>query len=200
MRMYAGRIPSWGKWFAVFAAAFLLFAIGIAKSENPAADKSKEIFIEEQRNENKAAEDNPINLQQAHVSRAIDGDTIVVNLSGKEEKIRLIGVNTPESTIRHEPYGEKASAFTKKKLTGRVIYLEKDISERDKYGRLLRYVWLEPPVNLSEEEIRRKLFNAVLVLEGHAQVATYPPDVKYADHFIDFENEARKAEKGLWKQ
>jgi micrococcal nuclease len=115
-----------------------------------------------------------------------------------QEKVRLIGINTPESIIRHGPYGEEAAAFTKSRLTGKTVYLERDVSERDKYGRLLRYVWLEPPSDLSEQEIRGKMFNAILVLEGYAQVATYPPDVKYVQFFVKFQQEARKQGKGLW--
>lgn len=58
----------------------------------------------------------PVEFRRAYVSRVVAGDTTVVSLSGREEKVRLIGVNVPESTIRHEPYGEEASAFTKSRL------------------------------------------------------------------------------------
>ncbi|NLO89220.1 MAG: nuclease [Clostridia bacterium] len=135
---------------------------------------------------------------KAYVAKVIDGDTIVAVFEGKEEKVRLIGVDTPESTIRHEPYGKEASSYTKSKLLGKTIYLEKDVSERDKYGRLLRYVWLEVPKSKSENEIRSKMFNAILLLGGYAQVATYPPDVKYTDYFVKFQQEARKSGKGFW--
>jgi len=154
------------------------------------AEKKKDL-----QNEEKSV---PEGFVKAYVAEVIDGDTIVAVLEGREEKVRLIGVDTPESTIRHEPYGKEASSYTKSKLLGRTIYLEKDLSERDKYGRLLRYVWLEVPKNKSENEIRNKMFNAILLLGGYAQVATYPPDVKYTDYFIKFQREALKSGKGFW--
>ncbi|GAV24765.1 prophage LambdaCh01 nuclease domain-containing protein [Carboxydothermus islandicus] len=141
----------------------------------------------------------PIPLIAAKVTKVVDGDTIYVRLpNGSEEKVRFIGVDTPESTIQNEPYGNEASNYTKSKLAGKTVYLEKDVSERDKYGRLLRYIWLAKPKEISESEIRSKMFNAILLLGGYAQVATYPPDVKYVDFFTKFQQEAREAEKGLW--
>ncbi len=136
---------------------------------------------------------------KATVVRVVDGDTVIANVDGKDKRIRFIGVNTPESTTRIEEYGKEASNYTKGILTENLtIYLEKDISETDKYDRLLRYIWLEVPENISESEIRNKLFNANLILNGYAEVATYPPDIKYVNHFINFEKEARKENKGLW--
>ncbi|KNY29893.1 thermonuclease family protein [Pseudobacteroides cellulosolvens] len=115
-------------------------------------------------------------LESVKVVRIVDGDTLEVSLSnGSTEKVRLIGVNTPESTTRHEPYGSEASEFTKNSLTGKTIYLEKDVSDRDRYGRLLRIIWLEDPGTINETSIRSKMFNAILVLKGYAQASTYPP-------------------------
>jgi len=147
----------------------------------------------------KEASESSLSLEKAEVIRVIDGDTIEVRLeNGAEEKVRFIGVDTPESTTQHEPYGEEASSFTKEQLDGNEIYLEKDVSETDKYGRLLRYIWLEPPKEITKDEIRTKMFNAILLIGGYAQVATYPPDVKYVDYFTEFQIEAREANAGLW--
>jgi len=132
------------------------------------------------------------------VTRVIDGDTIEVEMRGETYKVRLIGINTPESTTRIESYGKEASNFTKSQLLGKKVYLEKDVSETDKYGRLLRYVWLKKPSEPTDSEIRTKMFNAILVLEGYAQAATYPPDVKYAEYFAKYEAEARENNRGLW--
>ena len=132
------------------------------------------------------------------VTRVIDGDTIEVEMRGETYKVRLIGINTPESTTKIEPYGKEASNFTKSQLLGKKVYLEKDVSETDKYGRLLRYVWLKKPSEPTDSEIRTKMFNAILVLEGYAQAATYPPDVKYAEYFAKYEAEARENNRGLW--
>jgi len=133
------------------------------------------------------------------VTKAVDGDTVHVRLkSGKEEKVRFIGVDTPESTMQVEPYGKEAAAYTKSKLLNKDVWLELDVQERDKYGRLLAYVWLSPPTKESPEEIRTNMFNAVLLLEGYAQVMTVPPNVKYAEYFRKYQQEAREKNAGLW--
>lgn len=143
--------------------------------------------------------DTSLKLLPARVTRVVDGDTVYVRLeNGREEKVRFIGVDTPESTREVEPYGKKAAAYTKSRLDGKKVYLELDVGERDKYGRLLAYVWLEPPKGDSETELRAKMFNAKLLLAGMARVMTVPPNVKYADLFVKFQREAREAGKGLW--
>lgn len=142
--------------------------------------------------------------QRVVVSRHTDGDTFYVKDSaGREYKVRLIGVNTPET--KHpskgvEVYGKEASDFTARMLPkGKTVYLEKDVSETDRYGRLLRYVWLQQPAkSAAEQELRGKMLNAVLLSEGYARVSTYPPDVKYAENFRKLERGARGAKKGLW--
>lgn len=139
------------------------------------------------------------NFIEAKVTRIVDGDTIVANINGSEKKIRMIGVNTPESTTKIEKFGKEASNYTTEKLTDKTIYLEKDVNETDKYGRLLRYVWLEIPTEINESQIKEKMFNAILVTEGYAQVATYPPDVKYVDYFTKIQNIARDSNLGLWQ-
>lgn len=144
------------------------------------------------------------NLQEAMVVRVIDGDTLVINVEGEEKKVRLILVDTPESVhpdqTKNTEYGKLASAFTSEQLKiGQKVYLQKDVSETDKYNRLLRYVWLVQPTNVDDEnEVRGKMYNAKLLLEGYAQIATFPPDVKYVDMFNRFVTEARNANKGLW--
>ncbi|OPX84595.1 MAG: Thermonuclease precursor [Pelotomaculum sp. PtaB.Bin104] len=140
---------------------------------------------------------------QAEIVSVTDGDTVVVNLDGREEKVRFIGVNAPEIAhqglgIQEQPYGQEAAAYTREQLSGKAVWLEFDVQERDKYGRLLAYVWLEPPVSDSEEEVRAKMFNARLLLDGYAQVMTVPPNVKYADLFVKLQQEARESGKGLW--
>lgn len=145
------------------------------------------------------SETTEIKFLEAKVVRVIDGDTIEVILQDIVEKVRFIGVNCPESTIRLDPYGKEASDFTKKWLTDRKIYLEFDVQQRDHYGRFLAYIWLEPPKDINEEEIRNKMFNAILLLEGYAQIMTIPPNVRYVDYFVKFQKEARESNKGLWK-
>lgn len=140
----------------------------------------------------------------ARVRRVIDGDTIeVIPAAGRTEKVRMIGVNTPELShpdlgIREQPYGPEAAAYSRKALAGRQVFLETDVQERDKYGRLLAYVWLSKPERGDEEEIRTRMFNARLLLDGYAQTMTVPPNVRYADMFRRFQAEAREAGRGLW--
>jgi micrococcal nuclease len=138
--------------------------------------------------------------ERAIVKRVIDGDTIEILLNGIEEKVRLIGVNTPESAGRYknkpQPYGKEASNFTKTSLMGKIVYLEKDVGDKDKYGRLLRYVWLTDP---SKGNLEKDMFNAILIKEGYGSVMTIQPNVKYQRIFIELEREARKNNKGLWK-
>jgi micrococcal nuclease len=147
-----------------------------------------------------ADEPAPSDLTRVTVARVVDGDTVRVLMpGGAEEPVRLIGVNTPESTTRHEPYGAEASAYAKRRLPkGRVVWLEFDVEMRDRYGRLLAYVWLEPPASRSSGEVRSRMFNAELLLEGYASLMTIPPDVRYVDVFKPMQAEAREASKGLW--
>jgi endonuclease YncB( thermonuclease family) len=138
----------------------------------------------------------PANLLAATVIEVIDGDTIRVSLDGQVASVRLIGVDTPETVDPNSPvmcYGPEATAFTRDQIAraGNRVLLEKDISETDRYGRLLRYVWLDHPDG-------RRMLNYELVAQGYAQVVTYPPDVKYADLFLQAQREARDQGRGLW--
>jgi len=140
-----------------------------------------------------------VRTMPAEVISITDGDTIRVRLeSGKEEAVRLIGVDTPESTREIEPFGKEAAGFTRRELEYKTVFLEIDVSERDRFGRLLAYVWLGQPANDKEAAVRANMFNAELLLQGYAQLMTIAPNVKYTDMFLKFEREARNAGKGLW--
>jgi micrococcal nuclease len=130
-------------------------------------------------------------LVEAVVTNAVDGDTIDVLIDGQEYRVRYIGVDTPETvhpTRGEEPYGRKASEYNKALVGGQTVFLEKDVSETDRYGRLLRYVWLEDGT----------MVNFLLVSGGYAQVSTFPPDVKYAANLLELERVAREDRVGLW--
>lgn len=130
-------------------------------------------------------------IKKYKVIRVVDGDTIKINFNGKEESVRLIGIDTPESVhpdwSKNIPEGLIASKFTEERLEGKLITLEFDVQERDHYGRLLAYVW-----------VGGEMFNRVLLEEGYAQIATYPPNIKYVDEFILIQKGARENNKGLW--
>ncbi len=132
---------------------------------------------------------------QVKVLRVVDGDTIEVEYSGQARRLRYIGVNTPETVDPRRPvqcFGKEASNENKRLLEGKPVFLEKDVSETDKFGRLLRYVFLKL------DDGTTLFVNDYLVREGFAQVDTFPPDVKYRERFVAAQKEARENNKGLW--
>lgn len=143
--------------------------------------------------ESSSAAENIKNL--VSVVKVVDGDTIDVQINGQKKTIRLIGINTPETVDPRRPvqcFGKEASNETKRLLTGKQVYLTKDVSESDKYDRLLRFVYL--PLENGE-----MLFvNDYLVRQGFANNYPYPPDIKFDDQFRLAEKEAKEQKRGLW--
>lgn len=139
-------------------------------------------------------EDSTQSGQLYKVLYAVDGDTIVIE--GKQT-VRYIGIDTPET--KHpkkgvECFGQEAKKKNEELVGGKLVRLEKDVSESDKYGRLLRYVFVEDPISSSSSIF----VNEYLVREGYANAATYPPDIKYSELFVEVQEEARRNNKGLW--
>lgn len=115
----------------------------------------------------------------------------------------MILVDTPETVHPNKPveyYGKEASNYTKKMLSGHTVYLQKDVSDTDRYGRLLRYVWLARPATNEPgpDEIGEYCFNAILLEFGYAQLSTFPPDLKYVDDFEGRAEIARREGRGLY--
>lgn len=135
-------------------------------------------------------------LEQASVIRVVDGDTFVANVNGTEEKIRLIGVDTPESVhpdkSKNTKEGKEASEYTKSMLQpGTKVWLEADVEKVDKYNRELRYVWLkEPKDSNSEVEAKSKMLNMILVEDGWADPLKIEPNTKWAYLFEELDNAA----------
>lgn len=126
---------------------------------------------------------------EASVVDVVDGDTLDVRLDGKTQRIRLILVDTPEVFGGVQCFGREASDYTKKLLpAGTALRLERDVSNTDRFDRLLRYAYLADG----------RMVNELLVRDGFARVATFPPDVKYVDRLRSVEREAREAGRGLW--
>lgn len=126
--------------------------------------------------------------QYRQVTRIVDGDTFVI---AGGQKVRYIGIDTPETVDPHRPvmcFGEKASEENKKLILGKQVRLVKDVSETDKYGRLLRYVYLPDGT----------FVNKLLVEQGYAKAVSYPPDIAYQDVFRKAEEDARAQSRGLW--
>lgn len=132
-------------------------------------------------------------VASSEVIRVIDGDTVEVVVNGKKESIRLIGVDTPEVHDPRKPvqcFGKEAWDKAKELLHGKQVRLESDASQgdRDKYNRLLRYVFLEDGT----------FVNKALVSQGYAHEYTYRIPYTYQIEFQQAENDAREQKKGLW--
>jgi micrococcal nuclease len=153
------------KW--IIAVIILLFTVGCALNEGDS------------------------NLIPAEVIRVVDGDTVKIKVDGKEETVRLLLIDTPETVHPSkpvQPFGPEASSFTKELLTGKEIQLEMDIGERDKYGRLLAYIYVDG-----------QMVNELLLKKGLARVAyVYEPNTKYVDDFYAIQKQAQQEEVGIW--
>lgn len=129
------------------------------------------------------------------VVRVVDGDTVHVRLGDRVEKVRYIGVDTPEThhpTRGEEPGGRAATAVNGRLVGERPVRLEPDVQLRDRHGRLLAYVWVARPGG------GELMVNAELVRLGYAQVMTVPPNVRHAELFRKLAIEAREHRRGLW--
>ena len=132
-------------------------------------------------------------LKEATVVKNVDGDTLVINLNGREEKVRMLCIDTPEThhpRLGVQPFGPEAAKFTEETLyVGRKIQVETGIGDgRDKYGRLLAYIYVDG-----------KMFNETLLEKGLARVAyIYPPNTKYVDQFYAVQKQAQDQGIGIW--
>jgi micrococcal nuclease len=132
---------------------------------------------------------------RAEIVEVVDGDTVTVRLVGQttDERVRLIGIDTPESVDPRSPvecYGKEASDRTRALLPpGTAVRLERDVEARDRYDRLLAYV------HRAEDDL---FVNLALVEEGYASVATYPPNTAHASAFTSAAADARRTGRGLW--
>jgi len=132
--------------------------------------------------------------QYFQVKKVADGDTFWIDDgSPKGLKIRLIGVDAPESRNsfrkKKAPFGKEATKYMKNLIDGKKVRLEYDVGRTDRYGRTLAYVWLEDGT----------FVNAQILKDGYATVMTVPPNVKYASAFLKLERAARRHRRGLWK-
>ncbi len=124
------------------------------------------------------------------VVAVVDGDTLDVEWAGRRERVRLLGVDTPETADPDRPvgcYGPEAAAFTHQRLFGRTVRLRFDRERRDRFGRLLAYV-----------DVDGRRFNDELLAGGYARLLVIPPNGKHARDMLDQELGARSAGRGLW--
>jgi micrococcal nuclease len=130
---------------------------------------------------------------RAQVVRVVDGDTIRVRLDGRSERVRYIGVDTPESVKPGTPvqcYAKRAAEANAALVAGRSVRLVGDVEHRDRFGRLLAYVYREPD---------GAFVNAQLVRDGYARTLTIAPNVAHARQFAQLARTARRSGRGLWR-
>ncbi len=171
--------------FAVFL-VLVLFSQGLS-SQNITVNKSGNNSTETEQSENTTSNSGSNSQEGILVTKIVDGDTIEIEGG---QKVRYIGIDTPETVDPRQTvgcYGKEASNKNKDLVEGKKVRLEKDVSETDRYGRLLRYVYVD-----------ETFVNEYLVSEGFGKAASYPPDVKYQDKFKAAETSARNSKKGLW--
>ena len=145
----------------------------------------------------------PTTAEAATVVSVADGDTITVELDGERSSVRLIGIDTPETFVTRtgykECYGAEASAFAKETLTpGTVVYLERDITDTDRYDRLLRYVWVDAGSVGAGPAGTAAMFNELLVADGYAIPYPYAPDNREQPRFVAAAEVASAEGIGIW--
>jgi micrococcal nuclease len=137
-------------------------------------------------------EDGGASSRTARVLRVVDGDTILVATGGRQERVRYIGVDTPETVKPHtavQCFGKRASAANHRLVDGRTVRLVADAEARDRYGRLLAYVYRAGD---------GQFVNEALIRGGYATTLTIAPNVRFADRFAALARQARTAGRGLW--
>jgi micrococcal nuclease len=185
-------IPKRFFYLAAGAALLLIFGVLIAfflggQKENVISEKIAATSVTPAADLSATPEVNGKLGELVRVVRVIDGDTIEIE---NGERVRYIGIDAPETVDPRKSvqcFGIEASKKNREMVEGRLVRLEKDITDRDKYNRLLRYVW-----------IGDMLVNLELVKQGFAYSYSYPPDVKYQDQFLKAQEEARRVGRGLW--
>ena len=134
-------------------------------------------------------------LEEVKVLRVVDGDTIIVLRDGREERLRYIGIDAPESVDPDRPtecYGPESKEENTRLVSGEDVFLEADEEERDRFGRLLRYVYISGP------DSNLVMVNEALVAKGFAEAGSFPPNERYSDELFAAERLAQASGAGLW--
>lgn len=178
----------------VFVALFsLLRKENTPKSYEPPISETTQTVVAEE-----------TNLEKVELVRVVDGDTVIVRKEdGNNIRVRLIGIDTPESVnpdnSKNTVSGKAASDFLKSKLeTGKDYYLEYDVEREDKYGRTLAYLWDTDRSQSDKEYIASHMVNAMLINEGYATTMHIEPNGEYAKVFDEIKNNAKENKKELW--
>lgn len=177
--------------FLIIFLGLYLFWFGLKSEADPISQIPADDYVDESPAATNSAVVGLIG-ERVLVIEVVDGDTIKV---WGDKTVRLLGIDTPETVDPRRPvgcFGKQASNETKSLLSGKEVIMQKDVSDTDKYKRLLRYIYL--PLDNSQ-----LLFvNDYLVRQGFAKVLTYPPDVKFNDQLRQAETEAKEFKRGLW--
>lgn len=133
--------------------------------------------------------------EHGEVLRVVDGDTIIVRIGGRDERVRYIGVNAPELASAERGLDDECGALdaaeaNRELIEGRTVALERDVSERDRFGRLLRHVWVDRD--------GWRLVQEALVESGAIRAQSYPPDTSRDPQLDAAERAARSAGRGIW--
>lgn len=167
-----------------------IIALSIRNTINPNYSDEKESTQSSYVTGNEINSDS-LKLQKATVKRVVDGDTFIINIDGKDERVRLIGVDTPESVnpdeSKNTPEGEEASKITKKLVPeNTVVWLEYDKDMTDDYGRTLAYIWLTDKFeNVTSDNMDKYMLNAKLLKIGTAKPMFISPNLKYEPEFVE---------------
>lgn len=142
-----------------------------------------------------------VQLIPAQVVKIIKGDTIMVTITGRQEEVRLLGIDIPQPKYLGKTHfhGIEAYDYLNSFLDNRTVFLEFDVEKIDRQGRLLAYVWLEQPITDSEREKRTKMLNAQLFLKGYGPLLLHQPNTKYLTSFQHYQNEAKENKLCYWQ-
>jgi micrococcal nuclease len=160
-----------------FVAILIIMLLTACQAGEPQAPTARDIGI-------------PFKAQKVVVERVVDGDTFVIKGG---EKVRLIGINTPESVEPRKPveyYGKEASKYTQQRIEGKTVFIQLGSTPKDKYDRVLAWVWTDDG----------SFLNAELVAEGYAQVYTFQDNPEHAEYLLELQRIAREEKRGLWGQ
>lgn len=176
--------------FTLFISAFVI-VFAMAGCSDITVQELSQILATEQVSNQVSITSPADDIVTYDVIRVVDGDTIVIDLDGTETKIRMIGVDTPESVhsdnSKNCQFGKISSDYTENLLSNQSVSLEYDAEKYDKYGRVLAYVYLD-----------ENMVNLDLVINGYAVAKEYEPNTKYAEVFTEAQIKAEKAKSGMW--
>jgi len=177
----------------------ILFVLGIkfypsiaTNYVSPSNNNTPEVKTEQSEVKVNTDVDAETTIEKGIVVSVTDGDTVRINLNGKEVPVRLIGIDTPEISHPSEPvqcYGPEAKKALEELILNKEVILEKDISDKDQYDRYLRYLW-----------IGEVMINEYMTQNGYGFASAYPPDIKYQNRINAGEQAAKSALKGLWSK